>query len=708
MDELTTEEAPVPQSAYPDPTQTATESRKALVSQLLSDVKAAEGHWEPKFERMRRDQSMARGKQWEELHPELSSDTYYVANITQRHVQQRVAALYAKNPKAIARRRPTIDYTVWDGNPDTIAKIQEQMAVTGQPDPAGLAILADFTRTMQRREVLERIARTMEIVYQYYTDEQVIPFKKQMKRLVRRALATGVGYVVMDFQRVMEMSAETDRAIADVTQQMARIERLAREFAAGDFDDAAAEYERLKLMLSELQKVPQVLAREGLVYEFPFSTQVIVDPRCRQLDGFLGADWVAVKYHMTPAQVKETYDVDLALTGYTTYVPINRAVSLYRPMAENEVAGDSRQGLACIYVVFHKRDGMAYVVCDGYPDFLREPSAPNVQLERFWPVFTLAFNECDSEEDIFPPSDVELLRHQQHEYNRARESLREHRRANRPKIATAAGRLSDSDKAKLESHPANAVLELEGLNPGEKIDDLLQPIKMPALDPSLYDTNILFEDFMRVGGSQEANLGGTSSSTATESSIAESSRLSSLSSNVDDLDELLTELARAGGQVLLMEVSQRTVREIAGDGAVWPDLSRDDIVKELYLEIEAGSSGRPNQAQQIQNFERVAPYLLQIPGIKPARLAQEALQRMDDKLDLSDWLDPALPSITAMNSAKQLPTPGDPEADPNAQGEEGVQNGPRPNESTGDTPGPGRPPMDPNIERAGPAGSGIN
>lgn len=689
------------------PAAEASEARKALVKQLLSDVQAAEGHWEPRFTRIRKDQALARGKQWEELHPELSSDTYYVANLVQRHLQQRVAALYAKNPKVVARRRETIDYTVWDGKADTISKIQEQAAVLGDPAPAELAVLQDFMRVMQQRELLNRIAKTMEIAYSYYTGEQVVPFKKQMKRLVRRTLTSGVSFVCLDFQRVMELSPEVDRKIADVASQMARLERLAREFAAGDFDEAAAEYERLRVMLAELQSQPQIAAREGLVFEFPSTTQVIPDPRCSQLDGFLGADWVAQKYFLTPAQIKETYDVDVA-SSYTNYVPINKSLSLYQRATGPEAAGDGRKGLACVYVIYHKRDGLAYVVCDGYEDFLREPAAPNVKLERFWPIFTLAFNECESEDDIYPPSDVELLRHQQHEYNRARQGLREQRTANRPKVAAAGGRLSDTDKEKLQTHPANALIELDGLQPGEKISDLLQPVQMPAIDPALYDTNVLFEDFMRVGGSQEANLGGTSSATATESSIAESSRLSSLSSNVDDLDELLTELARAGGQVLLMEVSQRTIQSIVGPGAVWPDLSRDDIAKELYLEIEAGSSGRPNQAQQIQNLERVAPFLLQIPGIKPARLAQEVLQRMDDKLDVADWLDPALPSITAMNAAKQLPNPGDPGADPNQQGDQGSQNGPRPNETTGDTPGPGRPPMDPNLDRAQQSGMAVN
>src|SRR3546814_7258708 len=101
----------------------------------------------------------------------------------------------------------------------------------------------------------------------------------------------------------------------------------------------------------------------------------------------------------------------------------------------------------------------------------------------------------------------------------------------------------------------------------------------------LYETNGIFEDILRIAGSQEANLGGAAGATATESSIAEGSRISSLESNTDDLDELLTTLARATGQLMLMGLSVEKVIEIVGPGAAWPNLDREAIVSEIFLEI---------------------------------------------------------------------------------------------------------------------------
>lgn len=685
------------------------ESRKALVKALLSGVEVAKRHWKPVFDQMIKDQDFARGKQWEELAAGLNSEDNYTANLVQRHIQTRVAALYAKNPKVEAKRRERMDYVVWDGEPATITKAEKQMQAAVEmgmeADPTLLAILQDFHRVQMHREQMTRVAKTMELLYEYFVSEQVRPFKKEMKRVVRRVLTNGVAFVKLGFQRVMRLDPEVERQIGDAAAELARLERLAREFSAGDFDEMCAEYNRLQNMIKALQAKEQVIAREGLVFEYPKSTAIIPDVKCRSLDGFVGCDWVAEEFFLSVNEIKEVYDVDIG-SNFKAYQRIEPGSAKFTALQDAQTE-PSRPGesFACVYVIYHKRDGLVYTVCEGYPDFLAEPAAPDFTLERFWPIYTLMFNECEHDEQVYPPSDVTLIRSMQHEYNRSRQAKREHRRANRPKTYVAAGKLGEADIDKLITHPANAVIELEGLQPGEKIEDVLQPHKPPPIDPALYDTKDTFDDILRVVGTQEANFGGTSAATATESSIAESSRLSSLQSNVDDLDEFLSEIARGGGQICLQLCSTQTVKRVVGPGAAWPNLSRQEVAEELYLEIKAGSSGRPNQAQAIQNFERLAPWLVQIPGIDPQFLASEALHRLDDKLDLSRALAPAMPSILAMNGAKQA-LPGPPDEQPEQQGAEGAVNAPRPQEAEGGR--PGRPPMDPNLTMDNLSGLALN
>ena len=89
--------------------------RAALVKQILQTIKADKKHHEKAFKRMRRDMQVAMWgaeKDW--------GEDKYRANIAGRHVKQKTAALYAKNPKATAGRRETLDYAVWDENPQSL------------------------------------------------------------------------------------------------------------------------------------------------------------------------------------------------------------------------------------------------------------------------------------------------------------------------------------------------------------------------------------------------------------------------------------------------------------------------------------------------------------------------------------------------------------------------------------------------------------
>ena len=106
--------------------------------------------------------------------------------------------------------------------------------------------------------------------------------------------------------------------------------------------------------------------------------------------------------------MKEIYKVDLG-KGFTAY--------------EEPNANDDDCKKAVVWEIYSKKDGLVYVIADGYHDFLKEPAAPELALERFWPFFTLIFNEVESDKDIYPPSDVRLLMPIQREYNRARQGL---------------------------------------------------------------------------------------------------------------------------------------------------------------------------------------------------------------------------------------------------------------------------------------------
>lgn len=629
-----------------------TMARKALVTEILSRVDAGRADHKDAFDRMRRDMELV----FNGYDPKDWDANKYVVNLPQRHVQQRTAALYAKNPRCVAKRRQRMMYTVWDGTPEMLedARAAESLAQEMmQPVPEAVAMmLAEYDQVEAENIKLDKIAKTLEILFQYFMQESQPTFKSQMKALVRRMLTTGVGYVKLGFQREMQRRPEISARMNDAVVRLDHLKRLAEEHAEGELQEHSAEMEELMLSIESLANEPDMIVREGLMFDFPDSTAIIVDPRCKQLRGFIGARWIAHQMFFTCDEVEEIYGKDVK-SNYTGYQVQGRSHDSSRK-SMTTADGDSKKsaddGMVCVYEVYDKPSGLVYVVAEGHDDFLKEPAEPELKLETFWPVFALVCNEVEHEKEIYPPSDVHLMRSMVSEYNRAREGLREHRKANRPAYLTPAGKLEEEDKEKLASRPAHGVITVQGMAVGEKAEDLVSPMKTVGIDPNLYEVRTVFEDVQLAVGAQEANFGGTAGATATETSVAESSRMSALGAQVDELDSFMSEIARAAGAVMFQHMSAEQVKKIAGPGAVWPELTAQEIADEVQLEIEAGSTGKPNQAAELRNLERVLPYIIQIPGIDPKWLAKEVLKRMDDKLDLDAALATGVKSVVAMNA----------------------------------------------------------
>src|SRR6185295_8309118 len=100
--------APAPQEK-PEPT----EARRKLAGELCQKVKDARGYHKDNYKRMREDMELVQDGS---TFKSFKDGKKYVANIIQRHVAQRVSALYAKNPRAVAERRERRDFRVWDGD----------------------------------------------------------------------------------------------------------------------------------------------------------------------------------------------------------------------------------------------------------------------------------------------------------------------------------------------------------------------------------------------------------------------------------------------------------------------------------------------------------------------------------------------------------------------------------------------------------------
>jgi hypothetical protein len=522
---------------------------------------------------------------------------------------------------------------------------------------SGMDIMMDAARVKNENLMMDKLARTLELLYSYEVDNQPHPFKGMLKMTVRRAVTNGVSYVKLGYERVMALRPDLEKGIADMNERLATLQRLAADATDSITDDTDQEAEQIRLLVADLQKQQGAVVREGLTFDFPQSTRIIPDIKCIDIKNWVAADWVCEEYLLSVDEIEEIYNVDVR--GHCTEYgsddeDSNDPAATMHSWSNTKNSKDEARGdpNALVWEIYNRKDGLVYVICDGYREFLKEPAGPEIYNERFYPWYGLIFNGLEDEKELYPPSDVRLMRDMQLEYNRCREGLKEQRIAGRPFIAAVSGALDEEDLNKITNREANAVIELNALQPNQDIKQLLQPYAGPGVDPNLYEVSPVYEDILRTTGIQEANLGGTSNTTATQAQIAEGSRMTSMGSNIDDLNDLLTQLARNGGQILLREMSQERVKKIVGPGAVWPaEPVAQDIANEILLEIEAGSMGRPNQAQEISNAQRLMPLLIQLPGIDPEFLAKETLRRLDDRLDLTEAFKSALPSIVAMNGA---------------------------------------------------------
>lgn len=674
-------------------------ARAKLVAEWLKRAKRARAHWgKDVFKRMDECQQLASegaARDWVEA-------GNYVVPVIVRHINQAVAQLYAKNPKAVAKRKKRLMYTLWDGRPDSLQAAMEAAnpqppmdpltgmplpgptdPVTGapmapEPDPNAIALIEEIAAVREQNDMIDRMGKTQELLWSYFTTEQSGGFKQQVKAAIRRTKVNGVAWCKLVFQRELQPRPEIGAQIDDTTQQIARLEQLGRESDEGETAEDSARIEELRLLLQQMQGRESIVVREGPVFDWPRSKDMYPDEKCRHLKTLFGAQALFHEFMLTTDEVESIYGVDVC-GSYTEFKGDDRGDDEkgVRPSANDD---STSKGLARVIEVQDKRNGQFLTICEGYPDFLKEPAEPDVRLERFFTGFPLVFNETENEKCIYPSSDVWLMRHLQFEYNRKREALREHCIAAAPNYVARKGALDKVDRSALQGAKAHEVIEVKtAVN--EDPSAVVKRLEKANIDPNLYEVEQVFSDMQRVSGAQEANLGGTSDGTATESTIAEQSRTVSLSENVDDLDEWLSDIAAATGQLMMLEMTKETVQQIVGPGAVWPDMqaSREEIAMDLLLEIKAGSSGRPNAAAELAKLERAMPYIVQMPDMNPKVFAKRYLELLD--IDVEDAFVEGLPSITALNAmmAKggvQAGT-GDPASDPNAQGAQGGQNAPQ-------------------------------
>jgi len=665
------EQQPLVEQVQPDD-----QSEIAAVKRWSEQIKSREDKLEETdFKRIRRNMDFVVGLQWAAQHTIDFDKT--VVNQTLQTVNRGVASLYAKNPKVVAKRRKRLNYQIWDGKRETIEQAMTIVQLgqqTGIPVPPDIiAMLQDFQRGQMHERLVDKVCQTLEFVYQHQCDALRPDYKTQMKQLVRRVRVCGVGYIKMHFCRDYEdaelTQSETRLSVSDRAKQaMGILEKLQR----GDINEDDADVDRLRTITMGLGVSPldseAVKVKERLVFDFPPATSIIPDGATRSLKGWIGTHWIAERSWWPVDFVNAFFE----LRGEREIKTDDGSAKIYGDLNQTDNPVDQTlkaEKRVKLFEVYCIDDKSSFIICEGYKYYVRPPEVVDPSVDGFWTIFPVTFNDIEVEEDceatVFPPSDVDLIKPIQRDINRLFNSLRRHRWANRPRYGYPDGALDDEDLDRIMNAEDQEVFPLKGLQPGVEPGKVLQPIATVEIEASLYDARPLQEAALLATGMQEANIGPAQPNvTATVGTIAEQSRMSVASSDIDGLDDCLTAAARCGKQMCLQEMSQETVTQIAGIGAVWPDdpQSKRDFINEIEMEVVAASSGKPNKAVDIANWERIAPLIMQAATMPPQAMPtaqaiiRETVNRYDDKVEPMDFFPLPVPMMPQQaDAASQSP-----------------------------------------------------
>jgi len=663
IDELTMDmEQPV---AAPEQDAPVDERTKATVISWLARIKDAKKKMEPDFKRMRSDMEFVSGLQWPGQ--KTIADERYVSNIVLQLVKQKVASLYAKNPTAVYERRKRLEFQIWDGKVESLLEAVGQaqpILEQGLPLPPELSLFfQDVELGKMKEQLIERVGDTLEILYGYSIDSQKPEFKQQAKQSVRRTVICGVAYG----RPILCVSDPDYEVISTIDHKSSAFDRSKRakvivdKIQSGEVDLDSAAAGQLQSLAASLGVPQDAELAERLEFDFPSSTSVIVDKLCRSLVDFVGARWIAQEYVLPLNEVNAIFQTKIKSgSGEGKAKEVGGEQVSEQSANEHELEKN-----VTLFEVFDYNTKTRFFLCEGWHDYVTLPEMPWPSVSGFWPIFALLFNEVESEPNtntsIIPPSDVSAARSPQLEWNRSREGLRHQRNANAPVWMYRDGLLTEEDQIALREAVPNSAIGLKGIPPEMSIDQFFSRRPVAPIDSAMYDTSPLEQDLMMAGGVQQANIGPAQPNvTATVGSIAEQSRMNISASNIDDLDGWLSRMAQAGGEMLIQGMSVETVKKIAGPGAVWPDTheTRQEFLNEVYLKIEAASSGRPNKAIDVANWRDLAPLIMQSGG-NPVGVIQETARRLDDGMDVTHFF-PLLPPKSPLASSVATQPAGQP------------------------------------------------
>ena len=513
-------------------------------------------------------------------------------------------------------------------------------------------------------------ADTMEIVISILWKRAGL--KKTARRMVRSALSVGPGWLKALMWSKKRPQPAVEKELHDAEAQLQRIQALKVDIAEDDDGDSEVDEAQLETLTAGLNAKLMLTKEYGMSTDFCRAEDIQVSLDVSALTDYTSADWISEDMYITKCALRARFprldedDEKRAVVYYQKNIPANAkgdvlqaatgeeaADGTYSKTAPSLIMGGSKP-VSFVKVVefWDRRDGNIKTMVDGVERWAVEPYLPPQATSRFYPYFDLQLYEVDGQRHA--QSLAWRLRKLQDEYSACRSNQRLTRERSIPGLLFNASLLSPEDAHRLED---SVIAEMVGIKPTDvtmPLQNIVIAKPLPTIDVRLWDTKLIRDDMESLSGVQEAlqQSGGSQPKTATEAQIQQTGFSTRTTSARDILEDLLTELAHYTAEAAIQEIDGSAVMRIAGPKAFWPfGMDVQDLLTMVDIEIDAGTTGKPNLAADKANWASILPLLQklmvqirQLQGSDPPlanaleNLLRESLKRMDDRLDISEFV----------------------------------------------------------------------
>ncbi|MGC4396001.1 hypothetical protein [Hydrogenophaga sp. T2] len=613
-----------------------------LVKTWQARAKASEKHWSRFHRRVAHNRAVVQGID-KDAEPNTAAYNKHRANLIASTISVVLSKVYAKNPE-----------------------------MSGEPT--------------NKARPLRLFADTVSTVTQTMLEDAKL--KQKAKRAVKAAMTCSFGVVKVQWQRDIRVDPVVKQRIEDTQDNLLRIEALIAELEDPQRRaDEESKKRELEQALAGLEAQREVVAAEGLTIDMVRTERLLPDPTVEDIWDYASGDYLIEKIPMRRSKARALFP-DLAkqdgtnLLDHATCFKVGADMSDEKPrrgMLAGVGQGGDDDPLVLVYEAWSKLDNTIYTFVEGINDrFARKPYQPERLGERWYPYFVLPFQSVDGE--FVSQSLVDVLEKLQNEHNETRDKFAEVRRNIRPHHIASAD-VKDSH-IKVRTHPEIGEIVTVDTG-GGRLEDVIKQANQLTIDPAVYDTSPIRNDWEMVSGLQDAARSVVvQPKTATEAAISDQSLAARVSEFRDQIEDWLTEIAQFASEVCLLSMTPPMVETIMGApepvepqmvptpmGPVpvpgpepaptyeWPEQRTPETVFNLInIKIRAGSTAAPNKLQAQETWTRALPLIREMVMVirqidasggdsTPEReLVRETAARFDETIDVDRFLPPKPPA----------------------------------------------------------------